>query len=142
MSNDHVDIAGVVLRDEDGKYLLVQEKKKEVYGQWNLPAGWVDAGETFQQAAVREAKEETGLDVELHSQEVLCKVYLPEVNRTLYAYSAKVVGGSLAAQEDEILGLKWFSAEEVSALNKDGKIRAQWVVDSINLAEDNANTRH
>ena len=142
MNSDHIDIAGVVLRNEDGKYLLVQEKKKAVYGQWNLPAGWVDAGETLHQEAIREAKEETGLDVELLGQDVLCRVDLPSVNRTLYAYSAKIVGGQLTVREDEILSLKWFSTEEIDALNEAGRIRAQWVVDSVKLAEENADTWH
>ncbi len=43
-------VAGCVIR-RDSTYLLVQEKQKKAYGLWNLPAGYVDKGETIEQAA-------------------------------------------------------------------------------------------
>ena len=64
MKNKHIVVAGVVV-EKDSKYLLVQEKKELVYGLWNLPAGKVDEGETVEEAAVREAKEEVGYKVRL-----------------------------------------------------------------------------
>lgn len=54
----------VELDAHDGKIVLV-ERRNEPSG-WALPGGFVDIGETVEQAAVREAKEETGLDVQLH----------------------------------------------------------------------------
>jgi 8-oxo-dGTP diphosphatase len=53
----------VVVRD--GKVLLVQRGKEPGRGLWAVPGGMVDLGETSQAAAAREAKEETGLDVEV-----------------------------------------------------------------------------
>lgn len=50
-----------VLVENQGKILLV--KPVDGKGYWELPGGGVDQGETFQQAAVREAKEETGFDL-------------------------------------------------------------------------------
>lgn len=53
---ESVELVGIVagcLLMKDGKYLLVQEKRKKVHGLWNLPAGYTDKGETIQQAAVR-----------------------------------------------------------------------------------------
>jgi 8-oxo-dGTP diphosphatase len=47
----------------DGRVLLI-ERRNEPAG-WALPGGFVDVGETVEQAAIREAREETGLDVEL-----------------------------------------------------------------------------
>jgi len=57
-------VAGVAIK-KSNKYLLVQEKKKKVYGLWNIPAGRVRASDTVEETAVREAKEETGYDVKL-----------------------------------------------------------------------------
>ena len=49
---------------EDGAVLLVRETKASARGRLNLPAGRVEPGETVIDAAVREAREETGLEVE------------------------------------------------------------------------------
>lgn len=53
----------IELADDDGRIVLI-ERNNEPFG-WALPGGFVDIGETVEQAAVREAKEETGLDVML-----------------------------------------------------------------------------
>lgn len=50
----------------DGRFVLI-ERKNPPHG-WALPGGFVDEGERLDQAAIREAKEETGLDVELEEQ--------------------------------------------------------------------------
>ena len=49
----------------EGKLVLIQRMNPPYQGQWALPGGFVDVGETVEDAATREAKEETGLDVEL-----------------------------------------------------------------------------
>ena len=54
-----VDIRSVVFNDKD-EILLVREK---VDGRWSMPGGWADVGFTPKETAVKEAKEETGLDV-------------------------------------------------------------------------------
>jgi 8-oxo-dGTP diphosphatase len=58
-----VAVGVVVVRD--GKVLLVQRGKEPGLGLWAVPAGMVDLGETNQEAAAREAREETGLEVEV-----------------------------------------------------------------------------
>lgn len=54
-----------IILERDGKVLLVERRWPPL--GWALPGGFVDAGETVGQAAVREAKEETGLDVRLRA---------------------------------------------------------------------------
>ncbi|WP_305907205.1 NUDIX hydrolase [Methylomarinum sp. Ch1-1] len=54
----------IELPDQPGRPLVLIERANPPYG-WALPGGFVDLGETMEQAAVREAKEETGLSVEL-----------------------------------------------------------------------------
>ncbi len=127
----NVPVAGVVLKDEKDRYLLVQEKQPNAYGLWNLPAGWIDEGETLQQAAVREAKEEVGLDVELTDQKPLVSVLNKSKNRMLNSFGARIIGGQLTPQKEELLDAKWYSLEEVAELDKAGKIRDPWVIKSI-----------
>jgi 8-oxo-dGTP diphosphatase len=49
----------------DNRIVLIQRRNPPYKGQWALPGGFVEVGETVETAAVREAHEETGLDVEL-----------------------------------------------------------------------------
>lgn len=58
MSRDPVEAAGGVVVGDDGRVLLVHRPR---YDDWTLPKGKLDPGETFEQAALREVREETGL---------------------------------------------------------------------------------
>jgi len=109
-------VCGVVL-DRGGKYLLVQEKSPHVYGKWNLPAGKVDTGETLEQAAVHEAKEECGFDVELEKH--LLTLHRSVERPVLHAYAANIVGGELEFPEHEILNAGWFSYAEIQAMRSE-----------------------
>lgn len=53
---------------EDGRQGIVLIKRKNPPYGWALPGGFVDYGETLEQAAIREAKEETSLDIQLQCQ--------------------------------------------------------------------------
>lgn len=58
--------ADVLIEDEAGRVLLIR-RRNPPHG-WAIPGGFVDDGETLEAAAIREMREETGLDVELLSQ--------------------------------------------------------------------------
>jgi len=125
-------VAGCVINQGD-KYLMVQEKQPKAYGLWNLPAGYVDKNETVEHAAIREAKEETGFDVELISE---IAIYHEDISRPVkHAFTAKIVGGELQAQSEEILDILWLSFDEISELNEAGSIRAPWVYNAVSLVE-------
>lgn len=58
----------IEIQREDGKKGIVLIKRKNPPHGWALPGGFVDYGETLEEAAVREAKEETSLDIQLQRQ--------------------------------------------------------------------------
>jgi len=62
-----VDIIIEIEREDGRKGIVLIERKNPPYG-WALPGGFVDYGESLEQAAVREAKEETSLDIKLLEQ--------------------------------------------------------------------------
>lgn len=125
-------VAGCVIK-KDGKYLLVQEKQPKVHGLWNVPAGYTDKGETVEQAAVREVKEESGFDVKLGEKIGLYHEGIPKPIKHIFA--AEITSGKLKIQEDEILDAKWFTSEEVQSLGNNGKLRAAWILDAVSKLE-------
>ena len=105
-----------VLVELDGKLLLV-ERKHEPYG-WALPGGFVDVGEAPAHAAVREAKEETSLDVELVAQ---LHAYGrpdrdPRGHTVSIVYVARDLGTSKPEAADDAKALKAFPLDALPAL--------------------------
>ena len=135
----HINVAGVVLVDNSGRYLLVQEKQEIAYGLWNLPAGHVDPGETLKEAAVREAQEEVNLRVEILDDLPINVKEKPGI--TLNAFRAKIISGEMKKLEDELLDASWLTMEAIYKLSSGGKIRDQWVLDSINESKKLENYR-
>jgi len=91
----------VLIRKDDG-YVFIKRKNEPYRGCWAIPGGLVEYGETVEQAAEREAKEETGLDVKLIR---LVGVYSdptrdPRGHCISIAYLAEVVSGELRAATD------------------------------------------
>ena len=110
MSDQKILVASVVLI-KDGKYLLIQEKRRDIYGLWNIPGGRVDPGETLEQTAIRETKEETGLKVKINNPLI---VMMDEDDlHLLHSFQAEIVEGELNFPQGEILDAKWFSYDEI-----------------------------
>jgi 8-oxo-dGTP diphosphatase len=136
LSSETVVVAGAILRDLQGNYLLVQERIEKAHGLWNIPAGWAEIGESPQKAAIRETKEEVGLDIELTSPTPIHTERHPEKARIYHAFLGRVTGGELSVAEDELLNASWMSFSEVEALFKNGKIRAEWVMAALKKVEE------
>ena len=127
-------VAGVVIK-QNGKYLLVQENSlnEKVHGLWNFPAGRVAAGDTIEETAVKEAREESGYDVELIRK---LDIFQNNVQTPpKHAFEAKIVGGELKWPKDEILDAKWFTLQEIK--NMSGQLRGEWILEAINILEQN-----
>lgn len=94
----------------ENKILLTQ---REDFETWILPSGGVEDSESIAQAAIRETKEETGLDVELTR---LVGIYsrlgnMPPVHAVLFV--AKPIGGEIKCQEGETIAVEWFAFDQI-----------------------------
>ena len=128
----------VILQDE--KILVTKREDIEV---WCLPGGGVDPGESIAQAAVREVREETGLEVEL---ERLVGIYSRprwrEGGDHDIIFTGIPVGGHLKPQPEEVIEIAWVSPQKLPepffwwdlqriADAIDGKGSVAWLQDSV-----------
>jgi phosphatase NudJ len=102
----------IVVRKED-RFLIVQERKHNQ--TWYLPAGRVEQGETFEQAARRECLEESGLQVELTDVVRFEHTPTPHGTRIRIIYLAKPVDDTEPKSEpdDESLQARWVTLKEL-----------------------------
>jgi ADP-ribose pyrophosphatase YjhB (NUDIX family) len=121
-------VAGVMVRRGD-KFLLVQEGQPKAYGLWNWPAGRVELGSSIEETAVREAKEETGIDVRLVKKLGVWHTDLPYP--VCHLYLAEMVGGELQPAPGEILDVQWLTVEEIR--QRSGEMRMAWMTEALDL---------
>jgi ADP-ribose pyrophosphatase YjhB (NUDIX family) len=93
-------VSAAVMAVRDGQVLMVKRAMEPARGSWCFPGGFMEIGETAQETAVRECKEESGLDVEIVG---LVDVFYYEDYRgsgVLIMYKGKVVRGQARAGDD------------------------------------------
>lgn len=84
----------------DGGIVLLKRGVEPAMGKWVFPGGYVDRGESVQEAAVRETREESQIDVQLGP---LLNVYsYSRSPNVIVVYTADVVGGELAAGDESV----------------------------------------
>lgn len=101
---------GTIIRDERNHILLVRRAIEPGYGKWVFPGGYVDRGEQVHAAALREAREEAGIEIRI---ERLLNVYSYSGRAPIIiVYEATMTGGCLAC-DDEGLEIGWFAPEAI-----------------------------
>ncbi|WP_030481217.1 NUDIX hydrolase [Lentzea albidocapillata] len=98
---------------QDGAVLLVRRRVKEGSLSWQFPAGEVEAGESPENAAAREANEETGITV-ADGKKLGERVH-PNTGRTMIYVAFDSVGGEASVVDDEELdSLAWVKHDELT----------------------------
>jgi ADP-ribose pyrophosphatase YjhB (NUDIX family) len=99
----------VILIPEGGKVLLGKRAQSSYAAQkWCLPGGFVEYGENFLDAAIREVREETGLIVEIRSVLSVCSNFLsPDMHTLVVVLHVGITGGK-EIPGDDIDELGWF----------------------------------
>ena len=102
---DDPKVAACTIPVINDKIVLLRRGIEPSYGKWVFPGGYVDRGEEVKLAAIREAREEVGLDIRIDR---LLNIYsYPGRAPVIVVYTAKVTGGCLAC-DDEGLEARFF----------------------------------
>jgi 8-oxo-dGTP pyrophosphatase MutT (NUDIX family) len=110
---------GVVHRTFDGRLeLALVHRRSPVL--WALPKGTPDAGETLEETALRETREETGLEVEIERQLRSIRYFFvrgsTRFHKTVHFYLMRAYGGSTDAHDAEFDEVRWVELDEALAL--------------------------
>jgi ADP-ribose pyrophosphatase YjhB (NUDIX family) len=106
---------GALITGEDGRLLLMRRDHEPYEGDWDIPGGFCELHEHPRDAAVREAREETGLEVVAGD---LVGIWLDDYGETGIVtlncyYRCTVAGGSERPEEGEVAELRWFAPDEL-----------------------------
>jgi ADP-ribose pyrophosphatase YjhB (NUDIX family) len=107
-------VSGLV-QSSDGNWLVVKKKYGGLKGMWSLPAGFVNAGETADEAVVREIKEETGIDCAVNGLIGLrTGVIRGDVSDNMIMFKLEPIGnGQIQHQEDELFEAKFMAPSDL-----------------------------
>ena len=120
-NHPYIGVDAIIVNDE-GKVLL---EKRALHmnnypGCWGLPGGWVEWGETGEQAIIREVKEELGVEIEV--VRFVGRYYdtpgiIPNKTRFALPHICKIVSGDPTAfQKEEVEEIRWVNPKEISNL--------------------------
>ncbi len=111
--------------NEKGQILLVKRDRKwhkESHGKWEFPGGKIDFGETPEETCIREAKEESGMDVKIDY--LLPKIHVGgwvypdrETQQIIICYKCIPVDGEISLEDHGVSEVKWFELDEIDKLD-------------------------
>ena len=119
-------VAVAVVATDDGKILMVKRDIDPMMGRWSLPAGYVDRGEVVEEAALREVREETGVEVRLDS---LLGVYSSQGAPVILIVYAATVTAGVASPGDEAQDVAYFPTDRLPEMPfpHDDQIIEDWL---------------
>lgn len=118
---EEVSAGGLVVHDRDGQVLGVLIAKHDRRGRlvWSLPKGHVEDGETLEQTAVREVREETGVAGEVVGPLGEVDYWFvfggQKIHKTVHHFLLRRVGGELSDHDVEVVEVAWVPLSEIPA---------------------------
>ena len=128
-------IVAQVYVKKDNKILMVQENKEGIKGKWNMPAGKLEDGESIIEAAIRETKEETNLNVSIKGLIAIQETVSSLGQLVILYFLGEYVSGTIKYDKKEISDVKWMSEKEILSLDKKQIRGAETIEDILKLAK-------
>ena len=116
-------IVGVIV-ENNGKILMIKEKKKKVYGKWNIPGGNLK-------------EKETGFDVKLLKIISIYNKVSSNQSVITIRFFGKIIGGKISFNKEEILNVEWIPIELIKTFEKEKIRNYEMMIDTIKKIEHN-----
>ena len=115
---------GAIVINDNNEILLV----KTIRGFFGFPKGHVEAGETEEETAIREVKEETNIDIEIISETKFILSYKVDgvIDKDVILFIAKPISNKLNRQEEEISEVTWVDISKVESYFDFDNIKKLW----------------
>ena len=126
-------VGGII--QKGSKILMVQEAQENCYGQWNLPTGKLDDGESIFEGAIREIFEETGCKVKLTKVLPILSSRKPSLVRIIFL--TELLEENIHFDKSEILDVKWMEIEEIKKMPKENLRAYEHILEDIRQLEAN-----
>lgn len=110
-----VDVVYVLLFDEQGENVLMVKNRGEKSSYYTLPGGAVEQGETLQEAAIREVKEETGLEVQIGGVFSVSEAFFEDRGHhaIFFTFRGEIINGEINIScPEEIEEVTWMNAQK------------------------------
>lgn len=110
-------IAAGAIIEQDGRFLLVRHRKRDSYDFWVAPGGGAEGTENLHATAIREVREECGLEIEVGKLAYIEELLNPHMRECKMWFTARVIGGALStiaaeAVREHIVEAAWLSPDE------------------------------
>lgn len=107
-------VADVVII-EDGKVLLVQQRKESAKGLWSYPGGGVEDGETLEEAVVRGVIEELGVELIDPVPFKKYSITTPRGPLEIHTFTGNIGDQEITLKADELMNYGWFNIDELKS---------------------------
>ncbi|MDD5165508.1 MAG: NUDIX hydrolase [Candidatus Pacebacteria bacterium] len=111
MEKQHTRVGIGVFVFKDGKFLMLKRKGSHGSGSWSIPGGHLEFSESFEQTAIREVKEETGLEIKNIKFGAVTNDYFTEENKhyvTIWLTTEYDSGQEIILEPNKCSAIGWF----------------------------------